>query len=69
MVVIVFMRRRMQLYPFANGDGLFGHGFGVGNMVLHDRLEELVLILSVKRWLGRAKTQTTLLIIIIIHFI
>ena len=36
---LFFMRRSLHLHPFADGDGLFGHGLGVGHMVLHDGLE------------------------------
>jgi len=54
--------QHVSFYPFANGDSLFGHGFGVGHVVLHDGLEQLVLILSIKRWLGRDKTQTQTII-------
>lgn len=44
-------------YSFADGHSFFRHGLRVGHIVLHDRLEELVLILSVKRRLRGIKQQ------------
>lgn len=35
-------------HPFADGDGLLGQALGVGDVVLHDGLEELILILTVE---------------------
>lgn len=29
----------LSAYPLADGDGLLGHGLGVGDIVLHDGLE------------------------------
>lgn len=40
-------------YSLADGHSFFRHGLGVGHVVLHDGLEELVFVLSVKRWLKR----------------
>lgn len=36
-------------HPFADGHGLLGHGLRVGHGVLHDGLEELVLVLPFER--------------------
>lgn len=37
-----------RTHPFADGHGLFGHLLGVRHVVLHDGLEELVLVLTIK---------------------
>lgn len=42
-------------YPFADRHCLLGHGLGVGYVVLHDGLEELVFILSLKGSLEQSK--------------
>lgn len=40
-------------YSFADGHGFFRHGLGVGHVVLHDGLKELIFILPIKRRLKR----------------
>lgn len=40
-------------HSLADGHSLFGHGLRVGHVVLHDGLEELVFVFSVKRRLRR----------------
>lgn len=44
-------------HPFADGHSLFGQCFRIGHVVLHDGLEEFVLIFTVKRWLKDEKTK------------
>lgn len=34
-----------RTHPFADGHSLLGHGLGVSHVVLHDGLEELILVL------------------------
>lgn len=46
-------------HSFADGDGLLGHRLGVGHVVLHDGLEELILILPVERRLKRETDRYT----------
>ena len=55
--VCVCVRLSVCTNPFADGDGLLGHGLGVGDMVLHDGLEQLVLILPVKRRLEEQEEE------------
>ena len=50
-VAVAAERPGSVTYPFADGHCLLGHGFVVGHVVLHDGLEKLILILSVKRGL------------------
>lgn len=42
-------------HPLADGNSFFGHGLRVGDMMLHDRLEQLIFILPVKRRLDGHK--------------
>jgi hypothetical protein len=35
-------------YSFADGHGLLGQGFGIGNVVLHYRLKQFVFIFAIK---------------------
>lgn len=42
-------------HPFADGHGLLGQGLGVRDVVLHDGLEQLVLVLAVERRLVRKR--------------
>lgn len=47
--LFLFIKLIHSPYPFADGHCLFRHGLWVGHIVLHDRLEELVLVLTIKR--------------------
>ena len=46
---------RPVTHPFADGHGLLGQGLGVRDVVLHDGLEQLVLVLAVERRLVRKR--------------
>lgn len=35
-------------HPFADRNGLLGHGLGIRHVMLHDGLKQLVLVLAVK---------------------
>lgn len=35
-------------HPFADRDSFFGHRLGVGHIVLHNGLEQLILIFTIK---------------------
>lgn len=48
-------RTQPSPYPFADRHCLLGHGLGVGDVVLHDGLEELVFIFSLKGGLGQSR--------------
>lgn len=48
---ILIARRRRATHPFADSDGLAGKTFGVGDALLHDALEQLLLVNPIKRWL------------------
>ena len=48
---------RGKTHPLADGHSFFGHGLGVGHIVLHNGLKELVLILTVKWRLIEDKRQ------------
>lgn len=50
-ISLVSLKR--STHSFADGDGLLGHRLGVGHVVLHDGLEELIFILPVERRLKR----------------
>lgn len=45
-------------YPFADGHCFFRHGLWVGHVVLHDGLEELVLVFTIKRWLEMYRSRS-----------
>lgn len=45
-------------YSLADGHSFFRQGLGVGHVVLHDGLEELILVLSIKRRLKKTHTHT-----------
>lgn len=55
---------RTSTHPFADGDSFFGQGLGVGHVVLHNGLEQFVLVLSIER---RLQMERRDIIIIIIH--
>lgn len=38
-------------HSLADGHGFFRHGLGVGHVVFHDGLEELIFVLPIERWL------------------
>lgn len=40
-----------RTYSLTDGHSFFRHGLGIGDIVLHDRLEQLILILTIKRGL------------------
>lgn len=48
---------KRSTHSFADGDGLLGHRLGVGHVVLHDGLEELIFVLPVKRRLKRKRQR------------
>lgn len=41
----------MFTHPFTDGDGFFGQGLWVRHVVLHNRLEQLIFVLPIKRGL------------------
>lgn len=47
-------------YSLADGHSFFRHGLGVGHVVLHDGLEELIFIFSIKRGLRRQTNTVSL---------
>lgn len=46
----------MSTHPFADGDSFFGQGLGVGHVVLHNGLEQLIFVLPIEWRLGVGKT-------------
>ena len=62
---------RTSTHPFADGDSFFGQGLGVGHVVLHNGLEQLVLVLSIERRLqveGRDIKSVVGVSFIIVHW-
>lgn len=46
-----FLQAPVHAHPFADSDGLAGKTFRVGDALLHDALEQLLLVNPVERWL------------------